>query len=69
MKTFAEKIKQLRVEKGVTQKQVGDAVGVSANAIANYELGTREPDFQILAKLCQFYDVSSDFLIGLSDFE
>lgn len=62
-----ERLKQLRHEKGLTQKQVANAIGVVPTAITNYESGIREPSIAVLKKLCLFYDVSADYLIGLSD--
>ena len=62
-----ERLKELRIQKGLTQKQVAIAVGVVPTAIANYEAGTREPSIDILKKLCVLFNVSSDYLIGLSD--
>ena len=69
MKTeFNERLKELRLEKGIRQKDVADAIGVTANAIANYEQGTREPNFEILKALCKFFEVTADYLIGLTDY-
>ena len=62
-----DRLKQLRREKGLTQKQVANAIGVVPTAITNYESGIREPSIAVLKKLCLFYDVSADYLIGLSD--
>ena len=62
-----ERLKQLRIEKGLTQKQVALAVGLTKNAVTNYEAGYREPSIDILKRLCLLFDVSSDYLIGLTD--
>ena len=62
-----ERLKQARIEKGLTQKQVAEAIGVVPTAITNYETGVREPSISILKKLCLLYEVSADYLIGLSD--
>ena len=63
-----EKLKQLRQENGVKQEEVAKAIGITKSAYSNYEQGIREPSFQILTKLCKYFDVSSDYLLGLSDF-
>lgn len=60
-----ERLKMLREEKGVTQKEVAAAIGVTPSAYANYEQGTREPSIQILINICRYFGVTSDFLIGL----
>ena len=63
-----ERLKLLRKQKGVTQKTVADAIGVTLSAYSNYEQGIREPNNQILVNLCQYFDVSADYLLGLEDF-
>ena len=65
---FGERLKELRLEKGVSLKEVGDAVGVTLNTISNYERGVREPDFEILRALCRFFQITADYLLGLSDY-
>ena len=60
-----ERLKQLREEKGVTQKEVAKAIGVTTSAYANYEQGTREPSVQMIINLCRYFAVSADYLIGL----
>lgn len=64
---FSRRIKELRLEKGLTLKQVSEAIGVTLRAVYNYEAGIREPSFDTLCKLCRFFEVSSDYLLGLSD--
>lgn len=65
MEDFAKKLKMLRLEKGLKQTEVSDALGLSKNAFANYEMGIREPSLETLKKICKFFEVSSDFLLGL----
>ena len=68
MKTFGQKIKELRNSKNLTAKQVADAIGLTRNAITNYEADIREPSLSVLKSLCDFFDVSADYLIGRSDY-
>lgn len=65
--SMKEKLKLLRNQMGVSQKDVATAIGVTTSAYSNYEQGTREPSIQILANICKYYDVSADYLIGLED--
>lgn len=67
MKTFHEKLKELRIERGLTQKQVAESIGLTKNALGNYETGIREPSLDLLRKLCDLFDVSADYLIGRAD--
>ena len=52
---------------GVKQKEVADAIGVSLSAYGNYEQGIREPSNAVLVKLCKYYKVTADYLLGLED--
>lgn len=67
MKQFSEKLKELRNEKNLTCKAVADKVGLTKNAITNYESGIREPSLSVLKSLCELFEVSADYLIGLTD--
>lgn len=67
MENFSKKLKELRNEKKLTCKEVADAIGLTKNAITNYESGIREPSLSILKSLCDFYDVTADYLIGRTD--
>ena len=67
MENFAKKLKELRMERGLSQRQVSKELGLSENAFANYEQGIREPSLDTLKKICEFFNVSADYLIGLSD--
>ena len=62
-----EKLKELRLEKGVTQKEVAKALNISKSAYANYEQGVREPSYQVLANICKYFNVTSDYLLGLEE--
>ena len=67
MKIFSAGLKQLRKEKGKTLKEVSAEIGVSLSAYSNYEQGIREPSYEILKKICAYFDVSSDYLLGIED--
>lgn len=61
---FKDKLKELRIEKGLKQADVAKAIGVSAATIGNYEQGTREPKNNVLWKsLADFFGVSVDYLM------
>ena len=62
-----DRLKCLRKEKGVNQKTVADAIGITTSAYSNYEQGTRAPSLEILVALCKYYEVSADYLLGLED--
>lgn len=64
---FNEKLRELRREKQMTLKQVSMELNIPLRTYANYEQGTREPSIDMLRRLCDFYDVSADYLIGRTD--
>lgn len=64
---FGERLKQLRIEKGLYQKDLAKILGVSAGAIGMYENNKRTPDFELLIKIAKFFDVSIDYLLCQTD--
>ncbi len=61
---FSTRLKELRVSKGLQQKQVAKLIGVNKSAISTYENDTRQPSFEILVRLANLYRVSTDYLLG-----
>lgn len=57
-------LKQLRALKGVTQREVSQAVGCSEVVYSRYETGIREPSIDLLIRLADFFEVTTDFLLG-----
>jgi transcriptional regulator with XRE-family HTH domain len=57
------RIKQLRINKGLTQSDMGKILGITQRAFAFYETGDREPDLDILVKLADYFDVSVDYIL------
>ena len=64
---FSERLKELRTSRNLTQKQVYEATGMSALGYQRYEYGTREPAYQYLIALADYFDVSLDYLVGRTD--
>lgn len=64
---FGEQLKQLRVSKNLTQKQLALNVGMSERGIQNYELNSRKPTYEAIIKIADYFDVSLDYLVGRSD--
>lgn len=64
---FGRRLKELRLSKSLKIKDVAFEIGLSLMAYNHYELGDREPSIDVLIKLCDLYDVSSDYLIGRTD--
>lgn len=66
MGEFKEVLKQLRKAKNLTQKELADEIGTTRSRISMYELGEREPDFESLEMLADFFNVDTDYLLGRS---
>jgi transcriptional regulator with XRE-family HTH domain len=64
---FNERLKAIRKECGMTQREVYSKLNISPNGYASYEQGRTEPSIDTLVKLCQIFDVSADVLLGLKD--
>lgn len=61
---FAETLKKLRKDKNLTQTELADLFGYSHVAVVKWENGTREPDFATLIKLADYFEVTTDYLLG-----
>ena len=67
MNKFPERLKELREEKGLTQRELGKRVGTSGQNISRWEKGEKMPTLNSIIPLCIFFGCSSDYLIGLKD--
>jgi len=63
MSTIASRLKSIREEKGLTQKQVAELTGLVRATLANWEIGRTEPDVKSIGILSNFFNVSTDYLI------
>ena len=67
MGNFQNIFKRLRTSSGLTQAEIAEKLGVSRSTIGMYETGAREPDFETLEKIADFFNVDIDFLLGRTD--
>lgn len=67
MKIFAESLKDLRIEKGLSLKQLGKELGVSDIAISRWETEQRIPNIESLVAIAKYFGVTTDYLVGLED--
>ncbi len=67
MSVFAERLRNLRDKKGQTQDEVGKAVGKSRESVSKYEIGEREPDTISIASFAKHFNVSADYILGITD--
>ena len=64
IKGLPEKLANLRVKYGYSQKQVADRIGVSPSIVSCYETGMRTPSTEVLLSLSYLYNCSTDYLLG-----
>lgn len=67
MSIFQERLKELRTAKGVSQKELGVAVGTTYSAVSYWEKGINEPKLSYIIALCKYFEVTADYLLGLCD--
>ncbi len=65
---FTERLKELRTEKNINQVELSAEIGVSKGIISLWENGLREPGMYSLIQLAKFFEVSIDYLVGISDY-
>ena len=64
---FAERLSLLRKQAAISQNQLGEVIGLSNKAICTLENGTRETSFEKLVLLAEYFQVSTDYLLGITD--
>ncbi len=63
--TFGETLRELRQDRGLTQKELGEALKTTQRKISYLETDKNEPSIEDLKRLCIFFDVSADSFLGL----
>lgn len=67
MQLFGERLKELRIQKGLGQNKLAELLGLSNSSISYWENGKQEPNASALFKLADYFSVSVDYLLGLED--
>ena len=62
---FKERLKELRTGKGLSQAQLAEILHVSQRSISSWETGFRQPDYETLEAISKYFDVTTDYLLGL----
>lgn len=65
--TFSNRVKMLRLSKKLNQKQLGETIGLSLQAVSDIERGKRLTSIDKVVELASFFNVTTDYLLGLSD--
>ncbi|MBR1383748.1 MAG: helix-turn-helix transcriptional regulator [Ruminococcus sp.] len=64
---YGQRLKEARKKKKLSQEKVAEILNISRSNITKYELETLEPNLQTLKELCIVYNVSADYIIGLTE--
>ncbi len=65
---LGQRLKELREEKGLTQKELSSVLGINSVTYLHYEKDQREPPLALLADMAKFFEVSVDYLLGLKEY-
>lgn len=66
LNTIGKRIKYLRDKNNLSQKRLSESIGVSNVQLSRYESGARQPDYETLQKIADYFDVTIDYLFGRS---
>lgn len=64
--TFGDRLREARLQKGLTQEQLARQIGVAKSTLTGYEKGNREPDVFKIKRILEILDIDSDYLLGVS---
>lgn len=67
MDKFYMRLKELRIERGLLQCELASQLNVNQRTISNWEKSVREPNIDMIIKIAQFFEVSTDYLLGVID--
>lgn len=69
MKIFCERLKELRIENNLSAKKLAQILNVSDSTVIRWEKEEIVPSIEHLKNIAKFFDVSADYLLGLTDYE
>lgn len=64
---YRDRLRALREDSDLSQKTIADYLGIGQTTYSQYELGKRSMPVEYIIRLCQFYNVSADYMLGLSN--
>lgn len=67
MNKFSKRLKELRLENGLTQQRIASLLNIKQQSYIRYEYGTGEPSLNTLIKIAEIFGVTTDYLLGVSD--
>jgi transcriptional regulator with XRE-family HTH domain len=67
MSILGSRIKSLREKNGISQKRLAESLGITNVQLSRYETGDRNPDPEMIKKIAETLDTTTDYLLGLAD--
>lgn len=67
MKNYLERLKELRKSKQISQKELANILGTTNSSICDWECGRAQPDLETLINIANYFEVTTDYLLGLCD--
>ncbi|MCY8239177.1 helix-turn-helix transcriptional regulator [Bacillus inaquosorum] len=64
---LSDRLVELRKSKKLTQQGLADKLKITRSSLSQYEIGNRQPDYETLKKIADFFDVTTDYLLGYSN--
>jgi transcriptional regulator with XRE-family HTH domain len=64
---IGDRLKKLRLEKGLTIREVAKIFNISKSTVSDYERGRTTPNYELLIKMADYFNVTTDYLLGLTD--
>ncbi|MBQ2985693.1 MAG: helix-turn-helix transcriptional regulator [Clostridia bacterium] len=65
MVDFGDRLRAIRIKRGMSQSQLAKKIRVTSGAVSSYENSTRRPSYEVLVRIARCFDVSTDYLLGL----
>lgn len=68
MEVFSKKLKELRLEKGLSQRELAEILKTNNSSVCDWERERSQPDLETLVDIAKYFNVSTDYLLGLTDY-
>ena len=65
---YGERLRELSCEKALTQKQLAEKLNISQKSLSKYERESLDLSTELIVRICRYFQVSADYLLGLDDY-
>jgi transcriptional regulator with XRE-family HTH domain len=67
MVDFMAKIKEVRINNNLTQAQLAKCLKIDTRTLRGYELGEHDPSLRVLKRICNYFNITADYFVGITD--